>query len=768
MARVQSARRDVVSRPVEGFRGGFRDSKLIEMFSNERTLRRLVSYLLSLFFLFLLAGVLSHFINGKRAALDEAGNRLTLIADAVAASVHANTGEKVSDWQNILAQSLPAGATSDKRIVILADSHGRIQARAPLSPYPSGTTLLNLLGTHQPLTTFGAQAGVLAQELTDGSEALVTVRNITGARFQIAVMQPTDHALAQWRHEAALDTTFSLTTGMLLLLIGAAFRSQSEKRAAADAKAEAYRGKVQMALDAASMALWDINVARGHIRWSGAIDGIDSPAESDHPLSFRDIAAMLHPDDNLYAMIREAMNAEVAGIDLSLRMRGQDDSWQPFALKGTFKRDPEANELHLIAVLTAAEERDDIDGARPGDPTLHDAIEAISEAFVLWDSDNRLVMSNSKYQEFHKLPTELLVPETPYEKIVAAATEPVVRTRIVVNDDDDSGACTYEAQLEDGRWLHIDERRTKDGGYVSIGTDITSMKLSQQRQLESERELKATIADLRNSRCEMEHQKQQLVDLAEKYAQEKNRAEVGNQTKSEFLANISHELRTPLNAIIGFSEVMQNCLFGPLGNAKYEEYANDIHQSGNYLLEVINDILDMSKIEAGRINLNVEKIDVGEIIEDSLRIITPRGEEHAIDIDRTGLGHLSMQADRRAVKQILLNLLSNAVKFTPDTGTITVRLTKTSGHARIAISDTGIGIPQSKLRNLGRPFEQVQNQFTKNHKGSGLGLAISRSLVEMHGGCFKIKSKENEGTTVICKLPLKAVRHNEESASQAA
>ncbi|MGI9388041.1 MAG: sensor histidine kinase, partial [Methyloligellaceae bacterium] len=401
-------------------------------------------------------------------------------------------------------------------------------------------------------------------------------------------------------------------------------------------------------------------------------------------------------------------------------------------------------------------------------PTLHDAIEAISEAFVLWDNENCLVMSNSKYQEFHNLPGELLIPGTPYDRIATAATEPVVRTRITVANDQDNDAHTYEAQLEDGRWLHIDERRTKDGGYVSVGTDITSLKLSQQRQLEGETELRATIADLRNSRRELEQQKQQLVDLAEKYAQEKNRAEAANRTKSEFLANISHELRTPLNAVIGFSEVMQNGMFGPLGNSKYDEYVNDIHHSGNYLLEVIDDILDMSKIEAGRINLNVEKIDLGEIIEDSLKIVAPSGKEQEVVVKRTGLSSLTMNADRRALKQILLNLLSNAVKFTPRQGKITVRLTKVSGHARISITDTGIGIPQTKLGKLGQPFEQVQNHLTKNHKGSGLGLAISRSLVEMHGGKFEIKSKEGAGTTVVCRLPLNPVVEGSEPESEAA
>ena len=314
-----------------------------------------------------------------------------------------------------------------------------------------------------------------------------------------------------------------------------------------------------------------------------------------------------------------------------------------------------------------------------------------------------------------------------------------------MSDNKSSGAHTYEAQLEDGSWLHIDERRTNDGGYVSVGTDITSLKQSQQRQKKGEEELKATITDLRQSRRELEQQKQQLVDLMEKYALEKNRAEAANQAKSEFLANISHELRTPLNAIIGFSEVMENGLFGPIGNQKYLEYARDIYESGTYLLEVINDVLDMSKIEAGRMNLNVKQIDAGEIIKDSIRVVAPVAEERSIEVKRTGLKQLSMRADKRAVKQILLNLLSNAVKFTPEKGRVTIRLSKAKEHAKITISDTGIGIPESEIGKLGRPFEQVENQLTKSHRGSGLGLAISRSLVEMHGGKFEIESSETDG-----------------------
>jgi two-component system cell cycle sensor histidine kinase PleC len=325
---------------------------------------------------------------------------------------------------------------------------------------------------------------------------------------------------------------------------------------------------------------------------------------------------------------------------------------------------------------------------------------------------------------------------------------------------------TYEAQLEDGRWLHINERRTKDGGFVSVGTDITVLKESQQRLAESEQQLRSSVTELRLSRRELEQQKQQLVDLAEKYALEKNRAEAANRAKSEFLANISHELRTPLNAVIGFSEVMQQSLFGPLGHAKYQEYARDIHESGAYLLEVINDILDMSKIEAGRMSLDVGPVDLADIVEDSMKVVSQAAAERSITLSRHGPSRLTLEADRRALKQVFLNLLSNAVKFTRDGGSVDVHLSRARDFVRIAIKDTGIGIPDTDILKLGRPFEQVENQFSKSHQGSGLGLAISRALIELHGGSLRIVSREGQGTTVTCTLPIKAVTG--EDASEAA
>jgi len=283
------------------------------------------------------------------------------------------------------------------------------------------------------------------------------------------------------------------------------------------------------------------------------------------------------------------------------------------------------------------------------------------------------------------------------------------------------------------------------------------LKESQQRLADSEQQQRSSVTELRLSRRELEQQKQQLVDLAEKYVVEKNKAEAANRAKSEFLANISHELRTPLNAVIGFSEVMEQGLFGPLGHAKYQEYARDIRESGSYLLEVINDILDMSKIEAGRMALDIDDVDVADIVEDSMKVVGQAAGERDINLSRHGPSRLMIEADRRALKQVFLNLLSNAVKFTRDGGSVDVHLSRTRGLVRIAIKDTGIGIPEADIRKLGRPFEQVENQFSKSHQGSGLGLAISRALIELHGGSLRIVSREGQGTTVTCTLPIKAV-----------
>jgi two-component system cell cycle sensor histidine kinase PleC len=340
--------------------------------------------------------------------------------------------------------------------------------------------------------------------------------------------------------------------------------------------------------------------------------------------------------------------------------------------------------------------------------------------------------------------------------VIEVGSMPEVRTRLQETSAQAPGARTFEAQLDDGNWLHISERRTKDGGYVSVGTDITRIKEHEQKLIDNDLRLRTTVIDLKRSQTALERQAIELADLAEKYSEEKNRAEEANQTKSKFLANMSHELRTPLNAIIGFSEIMESGMFGTLGSEKYQEYCHDILTSGHYLLEVINDILDMSKIEAGRMKLDMEQLDLSKTLAESLRVVSGRADDKNLVLDADIEGTIAVVADRRAVKQIIVNLLSNAVKFTPDGGKVVVRSRVLRDSIVLMIADTGIGIAPHSLLRLGRPFEQVESQLTKTYHGSGLGLAIARSLTNLHGGSMKLRSKLGTGTVVCVSLPRDA------------
>ena len=386
------------------------------------------------------------------------------------------------------------------------------------------------------------------------------------------------------------------------------------------------------------------------------------------------------------------------------------------------------------------------------DQRLADAIECTSEAFVLWDKNDRLVMCNAHFQQAYGLPDNVLVPGTERAVVNAAAVRPVIERRIV-DPGRSNHSQTTEVQLADERWLQINERRTRDGGLVSVGNDITQLKRNQERLRESERRLMATINDLSASRQILERQKAELSTANTNYLAEKERAEAANKAKSEFLANMSHELRTPLNAILGFSEILQDQMFGPLGSARYNEYAKDIHDSGKHLLNVINDILDMSKIEAGHIKLSREQVDLAPLIEECLRFTRIPAANKNILVEQCISPEIKLSADRRAMKQIVLNLLSNAVKFTNDGGRIAVRTRRVDDAVMLIIADTGIGIPKSALGKIGQPFEQVQSQYAKSKGGSGLGLAISRSLTVLHQGRMRIRSREGIGTVIAIRIP---------------
>ena len=286
---------------------------------------------------------------------------------------------------------------------------------------------------------------------------------------------------------------------------------------------------------------------------------------------------------------------------------------------------------------------------------LFDALRSMNDSFVIWDARDQLTLWNTRFENFFGFSPGSLRPGLDHATISYHA-EKSVQDRFETGE-----GLGYEILLKDGRWIRYLETSTADGGRVSIGTEVTAIRTREHQLKENEQALQKTISVLRKSQS-------RIVELAESYEQEKIRAEEANQSKSEFLANMSHELRTPLNAINGFSDIMQKEMFGPLGDPRYKEYVNDILFSGQHLLSLINDILDMSKIEAGKMKLLPEAIEMNEMIQQVIRIVRGRADDKRLKLIYHPKEFQEVEADPRAVKQVLLNLISNAIKFTPEGG----------------------------------------------------------------------------------------------------
>jgi two-component system cell cycle sensor histidine kinase PleC len=757
MARADTASASLRSDSIKGLAESIANPAYRRLLSAEPLLRRAVPVLIIAFMVTVCIGAAVQVLEHRRQAVFEAKQSVAALADHFATIFERRSRDGRSPWprtSDALAASLPDWAVGGGRRVLVADADGNIVASLPNAPAIAGRSLLDVLGPLQPLTTFAADAGTREIALGNGQTAYAAVRALKNPIGLLAVVQSQEDALANWRSITGLTITLLATTGFVVLILGFAFHWQATRAREADIINDTVRGRVDTALNRGRCGLWDWDLARGRVFWTHSMYEMLGLPQKDELLTFGEVDALVHKDDiDLYELASQLADGNLQSIDHAFRMRHAQGRW--LWLRVRCELTPQEGEVspHLIGIaVDITEQKNLVERTVAADLRLRDAIETIPEAFVLWDAENRLVLCNSNFQQLHQLPDEAVVAGTSYETIVATGRKPLIRAT-VAHDSEPRGARTFEAQLEDGRWMHISERRTKDGGYVSVGTDITKVKQHEQKLIEGEKRRIATILDLRKSQQALEQQTGELADLAEKYAEEKTRAEEANQAKSKFLANMSHELRTPLNAIIGFSEIMESGMFGPLGAEKYIEYSRDIRESGEYLLDVINDILDMSKIEAGGIRLAPEAVELDSLLADCIRVVSTRAGEKNLRLDAQVEPGIQLKADRRALKQIALNLLSNAVKFTPDGGAVSVRGRVRGGIVTIAIRDNGIGIARQALHKLGRPFEQVESQLTKRHQGSGLGLAIAKSLIELHGGAMRIRSQLGRGTMVLVRLP---------------
>jgi signal transduction histidine kinase len=358
---------------------------------------------------------------------------------------------------------------------------------------------------------------------------------------------------------------------------------------------------------------------------------------------------------------------------------------------------------------------------------LQSTLEHIGEGLSVFDSRGRLIAWNSRFCELLDLPADLTIGAPLRDILMLQAVrgdfgdgEPEAEVAKRLELFYRNVPTVKERVTPGGRTLQIFRRAMPNGAVVSVYSDITDLKASERKLIQA-----------------------------------RSQAEMANRSKSDFLANMSHELRTPLNAIIGFSEIISNELFGPIVNEKYLEYIRDIHNSSLHLLSIINDVLDMSKIEAGKLELSKEALNIQSVISDVVRMMHERAQSRGIELITQLLDEeVDVWADERSMKQIFLNLLSNAIKFSKAGGKVYVRVGADQPNlAVVEFEDYGIGMNEEEQERALQPFGQAKPATTRNYGGTGLGLPITKGLVEAHGGKLAIKSRAGSGTIVRVVLP---------------
>jgi two-component system cell cycle sensor histidine kinase PleC len=535
-----------------------------------------------------------------------------------------------------------------------------------------------------------------------------------------------------------------LGLGVLILYL-----IQGLRRARASREWASSERRFRVAVEAARCGVWEWDLAGEEVTLSDYMATLLG-FERGGVVRAEDVMARIHP--RFRDEVRHALDQAVAygAFEVTFPVAAEDGRTRWIDARGQARgaRGEAGFSAILGVALDITEARRAKAAAQAAESRLRDGVESISDAFVLFDRHGRLILWNQGFEDAFAFTPGVVrrgALKDELNRIAALAIK-------AEHAPSDGRAGLREVELHDGRWLQLAERFTSEGGSVVTAADITAIK-------REEAERRRAVEDLSRTVAQLESSQQMLSQLARQYEIAMTRAEAANQAKSEFLANMSHELRTPLNAINGFSEIMASELFGPL-NEKYKGYAADILKSGQHLLSLINDVLDMAKIEAGKMTLHYEPVSLKGVCEDAVRLMRGKVQEADLTLSVVGEDLPDIEADQRGLKQVMLNLISNAVKFTPAGGRITLTLAATQGEdgqARVKVScaDTGIGIAPEDLARLARPFEQVEGQHSKTTQGTGLGLALTKSLIEMHGGRLMLESEPGVGTVVSFDLPVK-------------
>ncbi|MBT3334651.1 MAG: hypothetical protein HN394_24370, partial [Rhodospirillaceae bacterium] len=363
---------------------------------------------------------------------------------------------------------------------------------------------------------------------------------------------------------------------------------------------------------------------------------------------------------------------------------------------------------------------------------LLDAIESISEGFAFFDEDDCLRYYNEEYLAIFGPLRDKITPGMSFTDIIHSSSAPLLCEGRTMDEEEwrewrlrhhRDGAGDFQQQHASGRWKLTTDWRTRQGGYVTVLVDITDLK---QREAE--------------------------------LAAARDEAETANRAKSEFLALMSHELRTPLNAVLGFSDILKDETYGPHDDSRYLEYAHHIHDSGSHLLQIINEILDLSTIEAGKYQIFDEDINLSMSFDDVRRMMGGLAQDAGLILDLECDNDLpALRGDLRTIRQMLINLISNAIKFTPAGGSVTVTAKRTNastgGGLLVQVADTGVGIAAQDIPKVLMPFGQIEGPMARKHQGTGLGLPLVRSFMQLHDGKMSIDSVLGEGTTLSLHFP---------------
>ncbi|MFN4088765.1 MAG: PAS domain-containing sensor histidine kinase [Alphaproteobacteria bacterium] len=499
-----------------------------------------------------------------------------------------------------------------------------------------------------------------------------------------------------------------------------------------------------LAVEGAAEGLWDWDLRRRTVYRSEHLRGILGVGPDEDIQRWGWWVDQIHPDDldGYRAALRRHRHGAGGLFAWEYRVRHRDGTWRWLLDRAVSRRDSAGRVVRFVGSVSDITDRKNMEielkaahaAVEEKNLQIQVALDNISQGLTMFDARGRLVLYNRRYADLYRLGDALRVGATRrdlLEASIAAGNYSAEEAETIVERTLAAAAAPRMGhiiqRLVDGTAVEAAAVHLPNGGSVATFTDITARE---QRE-----------AELRAAR---------------------DAAEAANRAKSAFLANMSHELRTPLNAVIGFSDVMRSEMFGPLGNAHYRDYASDIRNSGEMLLELINDILDLSKIEAGKAQVADDVLDVAEVVAGVVGLCRELPDASSVALRWRVAARMPLfRGDGRYLRQILTNLVSNAVKFTPAGGRVTVCAgCDVDGGIVLTVGDTGIGIPEELHQRVFEPFYQVQSDLARQYQGTGLGLSLVKGLTELHGGKVDVRSRRHGGTVFGIRLPAsRNVRH---------